>query len=351
MLQPDLDDHLIFSETMFGSWRIPAHPGFFFLIQLLSGFTRNYEAEIFASFIIFSASLLGKIYFSRAIIEEVFRYKVGYVSLAFLLGSQLIISFSVFQPGFIIHQISPNYFHNGTLLLSHPFALALLLQAYRFNQDPDNNSLMKFLGLGILISLIKPSFLFCFIPVFPLYTFINHGMSRKLLISIQTSILFTFIIIIQSFYLKNFPPAYLKSFRVAFMPFLFFGDWKNHLFMIFNGSYLAIVFAFLYSKVLKSNFFVFLILMQLVGYLISILFVDLMASNEPGSVEMLFPNMTWQTSISLYFFLVYIIGFIFNPSQVDAKWKRNILVFLFSANFVYSCVYLFYALVFHSFFI
>jgi hypothetical protein len=337
ILQPDLDEHIVISENMFTDWHVPAHPMFYFLVQLLSFFSKNMNLEIWAAFFIFSFAQLLKIRVSKILIEEVFNYRMGLFPFLMLLLAQLVISVSIFESKYIVDQISPNYFHNGTLQLSLPFALLLFLESWRFQKGSENYSIRGMLFYGILVCLSKPSFLFCFIPMFPTYILYTKGIGRKLLSSLQVSTLFTFFIIGQSFYLRLNPPNYVTSFKVLFMPFYQFGDFRGHISMIFYGCFLIILTFAMDWKFVKEELIQFLVSMLVLAYLISFLFVDMINGD-------LYSNMTWQASVVIYILLIVCLGRVFKPGKDQSLIKKGVFSIAIAFNVVYTFLYLFHAI-------
>jgi len=344
IVQPDLDEHIVISENMFVDWHVPAHPLFYFLIQLFSFFTKNLTLEIWAAFLVFSLAQLLKIYASREVVEEIFGYKLTIFSYLVLVLCQLVISFSIFESHFIMNQMSPNYFHNGTLQLSIPFALLLFREAVRFQKSEGSYRILKILGFGLLVCLSKPSFLFCFIPLFPTYILFTRGIGRKLLGSLKILTLFSFIIIGQSLYLKLNPPNYVTSFKVLFLPFYQFGSFQSHLSMMFYGSFLILLGLLLEPRLRKEASFQFLIAMLFFAYVISFLFVDSINGN-------LYSNMTWQTTVILYLLLIVACGHIFQPQKVGFHWRQGLFLFALLANVGYTFIYFIYVIGMRTFFI
>jgi hypothetical protein len=345
ILQPDLDEHIVISENMFKDWHVPAHPLFYFLVQLLSFFTRNLNLEIWAAFVVFSMAQVLKLRFSQLLIEEAFGYKLDLFSFLVLILIQFIISFSAFENYFIVNQISPNYFHNGTLQLSIPFAILLFREALRFEKSREEApTIRKMVLFGLIMGLAKPSFLFCFIPVFPAYIFYTSGIGRKLLGSLQVSTLFTFLVIGQSYYLRVNPPNYVTSFKVLFMPFYQFGSLGSHLTMILMGCLPVILGCLLEPGILKDKRFHFLMAMLGLAYLISFLFVDMINGA-------LFSNMTWQTTVVLYILIIMVFGKLFRPDSKMEGLKRIAFSVLILIQVGYTAFYLFHAISMHTLFI
>ena len=77
---------------------------------------------------------------------------------------------------YIIGQASPNYWMNGTLLASWPFALVLFWQSYRQLQRPQADWWRWMLLWLVLLVISKPSYAFVFASVYPLFLVGRHGL-------------------------------------------------------------------------------------------------------------------------------------------------------------------------------
>jgi hypothetical protein len=82
---------------------------------------------------------------------------------------------------YIIGQPSPNYWMNGTLLVSWPWAIILFGQSYRQLQAPKAGWWKwQMLWLGLLL-LSKPSYAFIYVIVYPLFLLGRHGWRHRAL--------------------------------------------------------------------------------------------------------------------------------------------------------------------------
>lgn len=342
VIQPDLDEHIVIAENMFTDGKVPAHPFFYFLIRLFSAFSLNFKAELFAAFVVFSLAQAAKLYASRSLVETIFSIRLSAVAIAGLFLCQLVISFSVSEPRFIINQISPNYFHNGTLQLSLPFALWCLREAIVFSRSEEENPPFRFiLYSGFLCGLAKPSFLFCFIPSFPVFLFFRHGLSRKLLSGLQVATLFSFLVMGQSFYLKINPPNYVTSFRVLFLPFYQFGSLSSHLSMLVFGGFCAWAGILLRPSWWRNPLGIWLLGMWVFSLGISFTLVDEINGDR-------YSNMTWQTSVLFYLLLLVSFGAVVSAEE---RWKKVVFGLVLVAGALYGLQYLYFAVQIKSLFI
>jgi hypothetical protein len=327
VLKPDLIDHIRASEKMIrGELRI-SHPVFFFLIQLFSGFTQNFKAEVFAGFLIFAGAHYFKITLSVKLAEHFLKKPASWFLWLGILSAQLAIGSTLFTKHYIIGSLSPNYFHNGTLTLSYPFALLFLLESLRFLEDENRKHLGRMMLTGFLLIVTKPSFLFVWIPVMPFFVLLKFGAGRKLLGILQVSVFMVVLIIAQSLMLKSGQ----VDFKVVFYPFYLFGSAWNHVLVLASALLFPLSILLLFPKtfpILPQN--QLLVLFTLQGLLLSFLFHDLVK----GVVS---PNMTWQSSMVHYLWLVS--GLAFLDSEISkGQWLKVVLPLLILGSLVFSCL-------------
>ena len=150
--------------------------------------------------------------------------------LASLLAISMLFVFVIPLPGFLtddcymyIGTYTPNVWHNSTILFLFPFAILLFEQSWRQLQafSTKRNSLI--LLLIILNLLIKPSFFFVFICVFPLMLLYKYQLRKEFWMSIIPVFLGGVLLVVQFVIIYKVNTQVLKdASSVIFMPF-----WKN----------------------------------------------------------------------------------------------------------------------------
>jgi hypothetical protein len=333
---PDLSAHISFADDLFISQYKPAHPIFFFFIKILSFGSSSYDAKLFASVVIFSSAQFFSLYFSVRIIQELFIRELN-VTMHFLL---LLLQFAMPIPFFPLdiryNSLSMNYFHNGTLSLSVPFAYALSLYAFKFLMHDDLSYLKKAYYFSFFLILTKPSFTFCFIPAFPIFAYLKYGLSTKLLRSLQLSIFITFGIVAQSLYLKNFTPSYMKNFKLRFQPFFLYGTAINHVRLVCEGFLIGLVFLVLYFKrVIKNEYLVFITICVFIGYTISFTMIDYLDGKA-------YPNMSWQSVIVNKLSILFCLPFIVPINVIKGfNWRAILVAIVLLVHAFYGLLYLY----------
>jgi hypothetical protein len=343
VIQPDLDEHIIISEGMWENGKVPAHPMFYACIQLLSFFTNDFQLELIAAFIIFGTAQTMKIITAGNLIETISGKKLSQASFIAVFISCWMITPGIFETQYIVNQMVPNFFHNGTLLMSIPFYLWMIRRMYMLVEQDDSGSIRQILLAGIFAGLCKPSFMFCIIPVFPLYVYLRKGISYPLLQALQISLTFSFLIIGQSLYLRINPPNYISSFKIKFMPFYQYGSFSQHVKVLLYSLSVPALFFLLGRKELKKAFLYFLMACHFLGVLIAFTLVDTINGIK-------FSNMTWQTSITLLLLLITTSGLFFQSDRVRFSAKLFMFCVLF-ACLAYTGWYSFQVVVYRNFFL
>jgi len=341
IVQPDLWIHIRFSEELLAGKIVMGHPTFFLLLQLFSGFTCHPSLELFSAFMLFGASQFFKITLSIALLQQIFKLEKSLILVVFVLAIQLAIGASILNEHFIMATISPNYFHNGTLSLSIPFAIWLMIETLKYLENEDRQSIFKMILIGLIIISIKPSFLFCWIPIVPIHTLIKYGLGKKLLGILQVSVILVCIIIIQSLVLRN----YSSEFKLVFHPFGFFGSISNHVLVILSGLLFPIVLLTTNIKrFIAEKTSILFVMMLGQALFLSFMFYD----SVNGVISF---NMNWQTSIIFYMIMLFCIG-IFIQILYSKKYFLVSLSFLaLLLQLVSGFQYLYWSVLIHSFFV
>lgn len=80
---------------------------------------------------------------------------------------------------YIMGQPSPNYWMNGTVLASWPFAVVLFWQSYQQLLRPETGWWRRMLLWLVLLAVSKPSYALVFVVVYPLFLVGRHGFGRS----------------------------------------------------------------------------------------------------------------------------------------------------------------------------
>jgi hypothetical protein len=256
------------------------------------------------------------------------------LSFGIVLTLQFAFPFRIWGDLLLMGKLSPTYFHNGTLSLSMPLALFLFRNTASFLEKKGSLQVRPMLYLGLLLIFIKPSFAFGFIPLLPFFVLLTYGLSRELLDALKISVLLIFCIIFQSMILRVYPDEFYKSFKVVFHPFYLYGTLASHFKIMLEGVFLGWVFCLLYlKKVFRSQTLLFTVALVLSGYFIAFLFYDV----RDG---MTFPDMTWQSSIYGYLFLLVAPSLAWKFENYRLGWRFLLLLLILGGHAFHGLFYL-----------
>jgi len=197
-------------------------------------------------------------------------------------------------------KFSTAIWHNCTITFVWPFVFLLFYVSIKWIRSPRNLTLLLVLILGLLTALIKPSFLFAFVPAFPLVTFFKHREFKSTFFSALVSSVFLGLI----FYIKyqiytenpidSFLYPDLQKNEVALLPFAVFNLYSENVFLDMLSSFLFLVVAIVaFRKELCNSLdFNFSFLLSFFGISIFLLFA------ESGS-RFADANFYWQVPLTL----------------------------------------------------
>src|SRR5690606_31440131 len=132
---------------------------------------------IFNTVLILSLFVVWKFLLAQKyLMESIPKSHMVLVSLL-LLG--LMFYFPVYVPGIdgsklYLGKFTPTIWHNSTTIFAFAFSVLMFLKSIKYVEDPNNKSLLVLFLLGMLVLISKPSFLFVFIPCFPIVFAVKH---------------------------------------------------------------------------------------------------------------------------------------------------------------------------------
>jgi hypothetical protein len=81
---------------------------------------------------------------------------------------------------YYLGEVPPNVWHNPSTILLMPLAVGLFWASLLFLRDGDSKYFWLSLILGAFNIVAKPSFILCFLPVFPLFAFTRFGRDQRM---------------------------------------------------------------------------------------------------------------------------------------------------------------------------
>jgi len=335
----------------------PYHFLFFFIVNILSCFSTNklilYVALIFLlSFATFFKYIVCKGFVMDFIIKDnVGFYKKGVI----IISSICFFIYAIPDPFlFLMHKrmylgkFVPTVWHNSTSILLFPFVLLLFWRQLKIIIDKHKINFKNSLIISLLVIinvLIKPSFIFVFIPVtfiLVLKKYFNKEFNfKEFFISIIPLIIGLILILIMSSltYFFQYGSFQEESSSIGIKFFyvyrLFYPLWYLPVALFFSLG-LPIMSIVFYPSILKFKPFGYSFLLVVFSLLISFIFVE----NGP---RLSHGNFIWQNVFTLFLLFLTNLVFLYNTFKVkfSLDFKNTILIFLLLSHFISGFLYLF----------
>ena len=306
----------------------------YFLINIFSVFSNDRSTIEFATIFILTLSVLAKYLISKKIISELTDRYIYILSLGMILFFAIPDPFSIFiLKKMYLGKIVPNIWHNPTTILVLPFALLLFWKQLYVLKEKENINLILLHLLVFINVIIKPSFLFVYIPVtfFFLLSLIRIRGFRWFCINTTPLLTGSLLLVIQ-YYLIYFMQTGISQKEIS-------GIMISKPFELFLHSVPAyyLPFSFLFSflfPIISIIFFRDILSYQPFIYSLSLLLFGILISTfiiESGP-RMTHGNFLWQNIICSYLFILSTILFLLkkikdNTDLFNLKIKILIAVF------------------------
>ena len=303
----------------------PYPPNFlyFFLVNLFSGFSNNRFLMDGAAIILLSLATTAKFIISKIIIVDLsktFNIRYSHKNLS-LIALALFFCFAIpdFYNIFIskkmyIGKFVPTVWHNSTTIFLFPIAILLFWKQLKVF---DNNTILPFKDL-VLISflviiniLIKPSFIFVYIPVtfLMLLKSFRTDNPKRFLLKLTPLFIGGLLILLQYILIYHFEYGILhsepSSVKIS-APFELLRK-RNPIWYIpisfFSSLALPLLSMITYRKIFKFMPFVYALCLTIVGILISAFILE-------SGPRMWHGNFGWQNKICTYLLMLSTITFI-----------------------------------------
>lgn len=194
----DLNVHILFAEEFLRSRKIPFPPLYYLSIASISYlYPAPYHVNL-AAMIVLSFGIVFKLQLAKDYVSQSF----DKTSIDKWIYFALLITIFFFVPIYIpeldgsrwyVGKFTGTIWHNSTTIFVLPFCMLLFFSTIQWVEKPTNKTFLMMLAWSVLIALIKPSYLFAFIPAFPLLLLIQTKRINKKVI---LSVLFSFILIL-----------------------------------------------------------------------------------------------------------------------------------------------------------
>lgn len=194
-------------KTFLDNGKFPVPPGYPFLMWLLSGFQKNFVLFLNASKVLFVVFVLFKFIVVFGYLRETYTpslasnlSRLHFLVLLVLAGLFMLLGpIYIFNGFFYAGRIAVSIWHNPTTMAVAPFAILLFGITPAFLENP-RKKFWPVLVLGLINLIIKPSFLFAYIPGVFLFA-IFHSKYRKNWLSVFLPLFLIGFFILLQYYL------------------------------------------------------------------------------------------------------------------------------------------------------
>jgi len=268
----------------------------------------------------------------------------NYWTTAFISLSMLFV-FAIPIPGYFtddkymyIGTYVPNVWHNSTILFLFPFAMLLFELSYRQLQDHSNKRNIWIFLLILLNLVIKPSYFFVFVIVYPILLLFRYKFRKEFWLNTLPLIIGFFFLILEYWVIyKTGKPLGKEASSVIFMPF-----YKNPEFadlgLLPVSMFFSLLFPLLYTLfnlpfVIKSRLFWY----TLLSFVVSILIFYFISESGPRASH---GNFYWQIVICTWFcFFVALLALLKDFKISGRSFKNMFLATVFSVHVIVGLIY------------
>ncbi len=332
----DIPLHSILLNQHLESGSFPFPPLYYLAIYLISGFSQHADTLNNAGTLVLALAVGAKYRTTTMVLfEEAGRSKMR-DQLAAAGGFIMLFSAPFFfdLDRMYLGKLATNVWHNSTTIAVMPFVVAMFYISYRVFTT-NNKSPRYFIYifiLGVLSLLIKPSFLFAFIPVFAVMALRVFGWRSKTFhYALACSALLFAAVLIQYYLIYLQGPSGVRYDQeqsgITFAPFAY---WKIYSENILLDSLLSVAYpltaCLLFGKnLLRQKYFQFALLLFITALALGILLFETGPRSGHG-------NLFWQVVMCNY--LLFICTLKFHLEKIHILGVRNFRVVLLSLIFL-----------------
>lgn len=321
---------------------IPDAPLFYLIVASVTLFSSKLSTILVGLSVVLGVSVAARFFVSFRTIEGwpkvIFvRNKRLIMAIAFAMG--ILFCFPV--PGeeyWFCSQFSPNLWHNSTYLVMVPVSIMLFNESMNFLSSQGKASVLKLTILSIVNVLIKPSFFFCFAPVFSIILLLKLKVSK--LFAKGYIALFFSTIALAIYYWYVFVYTTAKESSDHGVGIGFFNIWSHYCHNIplsfLNSMLVPVMFFAFYSRIFLKDFVIrYSLSLLLVGAFIYAFIQETGERNLDG-------NFWWQLPVCNYIVHLAVISAFFRLKELRTEWtvKDWILLACFGLQVVSGVVYI-----------
>ena len=356
IIDSDIPDHVSII-TNYALYNVPTPANFlyYFIVYLISFFSSNSIVLCWVSvFVLTFATFFKYVLVKKIITSELSASFTNPILWSSLVSFLLLFSFSlpsllVFKGLLSTLSLSPTVWHNSTTIFVMPFVILLFWTSLKQLQEFKVKRLFVIAVLIVLNVLIKPSFIFVFVLVYPVFLLKKYSFKKLFWINLVPIILAFFVISIEYYYIYFESPAEDKS-SIAIDLFHIIntryahGNW----FYILAVFITTIVAGFLFPIVLlHRNRALFKEEMIQLAILCSIIGVSIGITLYETGYRSLHGNLSWQNHMcSFLLFLACTVQLLKLIAANPLSWRAyRIEICIFALHFLSGVLYFFKVLI------
>ncbi|AFM03960.1 hypothetical protein Fleli_1539 [Bernardetia litoralis DSM 6794] len=324
----DIQAHinLLVAELSEGSFMIP--PLYYFVLYLFMQITGHFKIS---AIIILSLTMVAKYLVSIQISKN---FKTNEIhTLFFIVFTLIVIPINFFiNSQFLLGKLNINVWHNSTIIFLMPFALLLFEYSCRVIDDKviTTKNLIIISILILINALAKPSYLFVFLPVFPILFVFYTRKWKKIFLPLLISFYGGVCIIIEYIYIYITNPQNSKD-GVK----LGFGEvWRYYsnnipLDLLVSITLPLVVSVLFYKRAIKQSRYIFAVFTFFFAVAIYVFF------HETGD-RMYHGNFSWQIIACNY--ILFLVCTLIGLEYIKEKGLRNYKAIIFLITFILHTV-------------
>ncbi|RAI85553.1 hypothetical protein [Algoriphagus yeomjeoni] len=324
----------------------PIPPGYYGLIFLIDLILRIKYSFVLSSILVITLFMWWKY-------RLIFSWLQNQIPLSkrttFLVSLSILFLGPIYLPGvdeglWYLGKFTPTIWHNSTIIASFPFAIILCLKTLNWIENPRNSQLYILAGLGLILLLIKPSFLFCYIPALPLYILSRDKALSKIFWKSAGLVLLLFVLLMLEKQLiftwdpmreKLYEPGEISTIVIA--PFKIWLHYSHQpVWDMISSISLLLCFLIVWPRsAFQDSFFTFTLLLLIIAFLIYFLF------SETG-IRQYHANFYWQIPIALLLNYMSIVSLVLKDYQANDRKFTSRTRLIIAAYFIQGFFGLFY---------
>lgn len=339
----DIKDHNQLLRDYLAAGSFPIPPGYYFMIYLVDLVIRVKYTFVASSAIVLTFFQWWKFSLVYSSIE---RNGLGLnPRFLFLLAFSFLFLSPIYLPVidgpfWYLGKFTQTIWHNSTLICVFPFCLLLVRKTFGWFKSGKLRDLGVMFLFSFVIVLIKPSFLFCYIPALPIFIFIrDRGFSRTLFNAIGLVLVLFVVLLVEKHLIFTWDPVLdslytpLEKSQVVINPLKVWMELSQEPVFDFLSSF-PLLFGFLIlwrKRAFESRLFGFSLLLLFFALLVYLLLA------ETGFREF-HANFYWQIPIALFLCHLAIVhcvlgDFLAKRKKMEGKYWVILSIYLIQVAF------------------